>query len=98
MGMSERDFGYMIRRVFFNKLKGFAKKKKEQHREEWERTRWAVWQLVSMSGKSLKGKVKLTDIIKFSWEKVVRTKVDYEENKERFDYLVKKFGKQWHSS
>jgi len=27
MGMSERDFGYMTPRVFFNKLKGFAKKK-----------------------------------------------------------------------
>ena len=93
--MREIDFGYMTPRAFFNKLKGFAKERKEKYQNEWERTRWAVWQLVSMSGKSVKGKVRLTDIIKFSWEKVTRTKVDYKENKQRFDYLVKKFGKQW---
>ena len=96
MGMSEREFGFMTPRTFFNKLKGFAKIRKENYQAEWERTRWMAWKLIGVSGKVVKGELKLTDVITFSWEKSKKVKANYD--KERFEYLVKKFGKQWHSS
>jgi len=98
MGMSEEEFGFMTPRTFFNKLKGFAKIRKEDYQAQWERTRWGVWQLVSVSGKVVKKKLRLTDVIKFSWEQKKLTTEEIQENKDGFERLVKKFGKQWHSS
>lgn len=94
--MNERDFGFMTPRSFFNKLKGVVKLREQNFKDEWERTRWLACQLVNVSGKVVKGKLKLTDIIKFNWEKVERTDKDVEKDKEGFERLVKKFGKQWH--
>lgn len=98
MGMSEEDFGFMTPRTFFNKLKGFAKIRQEDFQNSWEQTRWMTWQLISVSGKIVKKRLGLTDIIKFKWENVERTKKDEITDKENFERLVKKFGKQWHSS
>lgn len=98
MGMSEEEFGWMTPRTFFNKLKGFAKIRNENHQAEWERTRWMTWKLLAVSGKVVKGNLLLTDVIKFKWENVERTKKDEITDKKNFEKLVNKFGKQWHSS
>jgi len=88
----------MTPRTFFNKLKGFAKIRKENYQTEWERARWTVWQLVNVSGKIVKKALRLTDIIKFEWENKVRTEKDVAKDRKDFERLVKKFGKQWHLS
>ena len=96
--MSEDEFGFMTPRMFFNKLKGFAKLREDDYRGEWERTRWIVWQLVNVSGKIVKRSLRLEDIIKFKWEKTERKENDVIKDRKDFERLVEKFGKQWHSS
>tara|TARA_R110000822_G_scaffold81308_6_gene193232 strand:+ start:198 stop:395 length:198 start_codon:yes stop_codon:yes gene_type:complete len=41
----------------------------EREKEEWKRTRWLATILVNISGKSVKQKVKETDLMRFAEEK-----------------------------
>lgn len=93
--MTEEEFGLMTPRAFFNKLSGFSKSRKENYQAEWERSRWMVCQLVNISMKSVKRNLRLTDIVRFSWEKVERTEKDVKRDQEAFEEAIKKHGKKW---
>ena len=95
MGMTEEEYGLMTPRTFFNKLSGFSKIRKEDFQNRWEQIRWMVCQLVNISMKSVKRNLRLTDIIRFSWENVERTEADVKKDREASEEAVKKFGKKW---
>ena len=77
----------MLPREFWNRVNGFYKLENMRERQNWERERWSTCILVNMQ--VTKGKrIKPTDLITFDWEQD-KKKVDFEELKNRVEYIKK---------
>ena len=58
-------------------LSSVVKHSVERETEEWKRTRWLATVLVNISGKSVKAKVKETDLIRFANERKTNGFADF---------------------
>lgn len=84
--MSVEEFYNMIPKHFFNKLNGFFDLEQMRERNEWERIRWQTCYLLNIQ--IAKGKkLKLTDLIKFDWDK--KEEVDFEKLQAKAEYIKK---------
>ena len=91
--MSERDFGDITPRAFFNKMKGYLEEARRLYQDRWGRTRWLATVLANYSGKLAKKVLKPSDLLKFDWdkEKKSKSKKGIIEGKKRFEHLEKKW-------
>jgi len=71
--------------------RGFFELEEMRMRGEWERQRWSsFWVVKSQTGK--KWPFKVTDLVKFGWEKEESTD-DWVMTDEEMDYMARKMGK-----
>jgi len=91
--MGEDEFWDMLPRTFYNKQYGFFQHEEYKQREEWERIRWVGMTVLTPHVK--KGSnLKVTDLIKFPWDKKdvssVMTEAQKRLNAEAFINMVKR--------
>lgn len=90
--MNPAVFWDMSLREWILTQRGFFELEELRLRGEWERTRWgSFWVLKSQTGKKWPHKV--TDIIKFEWEKDEMEPEDYLLTEDEMQYLARKMGR-----
>lgn len=90
LGFSPDTVSWMTLREVGNAVSGFYKNKEDVYKLQWEMGRFISFHSLLPHTKKNK-KLKLTDVVKFPWDKVELSEKSISEKKERLKYLEQKW-------
>jgi hypothetical protein len=90
IGLSPGEFWALSWAEYDVMCEGYAKKQEERNKLQWEATRWMTFYLLNIQVEKNKRIKRLTDLVRFPWEKEQPRELP---TREEFEELCNRWGK-----